>query len=226
MNTLIKRILDSGYSDCILTEGQVASPLEGSDQRRYGLVNRALKEGSLLRLKRGLYTLSSNLRSGPIHPYAIAQAIPSGSYISMETALSYHGWIPEAVYETVSVTSGRKTLKYQHEAFGQFTYFPLALNKYKFLQSVKRHKAETQIVLIADPLRALMDLVAYRKVVWTSMGWLENGLRIDTSHLLKLSLKDFDKLKPVYKHKSTQFFLESLKTEIIRAKKNLRNAHD
>lgn len=214
MSTLAKHMIKAGYADHILTERQMASTLNGSDSRRYGLVNRALKDGSLIRLKRGLYVLGSRYRSTPIHPFAIAQAMLPGSYISMETALSYHGWIPEAVYETISVTPGRKTLKYQHESFGQFSYFPLAINKYQLLQCVKRHKAGTQAVLIADPLRALMDLVAYRKKSWTSIGWVEQGLRIELAHLIDLSDKDFETLTHVYKHKLIQSFLKKLEKEI------------
>lgn len=43
-----------GYTDRILTERQLADAIGGSAARRYGIVNRALKNRSLLRLKRGV----------------------------------------------------------------------------------------------------------------------------------------------------------------------------
>lgn len=218
MSTLTDKLGDAGYVDHILNERQIASILNGSESRRYALVNRALKDGSLTRLKRGIYALGPSQRSTPLHPFAIAQAILPGSYISMETALSYHGWIPEAVYETISITPRRKTLKYKHDKFGQFTFTPLAHHKYQFLQSVARHKAGAQMVLIADPLRALMDLVAYRKKAWTDIDWIEQGLRVELTNLSDLKTKDFKSLELVYKHKRVRSFLHELKTEIVRMK--------
>lgn len=217
MNTLAEQILDHGYADRILSDRQIASLVGGSEARRYGLVNRALKDGTLLRLKRGLYALGSRYRSAPLHPFAIAQAILPGSYISMETALSFHGWIPEAVYETISITPGRKTHTYQHKDFGQFTYYPLALKPYQFLQSVQRHEAGTQFVLVADPLRALMDIVAHRKTTWTGLDWIEHGLRIELDHLAKLNDNDFEALASVYKHKRARTFLQELQSELRNA---------
>ena len=214
MNTLAEQILDHGYADRILSEQQIASLVGGSEARRYGLVNRALKDGSLLRLKRGLYALSPRYRSAPLHPFAIAQAILPGSYISMETALSFHGWIPEAVYETISITPGRKTLSYKHKDLGLFTYYPLALKPYQFLQSVQRHEVGTQFALVAEPLRALMDIVAHRKTQWTGLNWIEQGLRIEPDHLAELSNNDFDALADVYKHKRARTFLQEFRAEL------------
>ena len=216
MSSLTNKLRMAGYVDHILTERQIASILNGSDARRYALVNRALKDGSLTRLKRGLYALGLSQRSAPLHPFAIAQAILPGSYISMETALSYHGWIPEAVYETISITPRRKTLTYQHEQFGQFRYAPLAHNKYQFLQSVSREKIGAQMVLIANPLRALLDLVAHRKKDWTHIDWIEQSLRIELTHLANLKSKDFKSLDLVYKHKRVRMFLQELKNETER----------
>lgn len=220
MSTLTDILADNGYVDHILTERQIASVLKGSDSRRYALVNRALKDGSLTRLKRGTYALGPSHRSTPLHPFAIAQAILPGSYISMETALSYHGWIPEAVYETISITPKRKTVKYHHEKFGQFSFVPLAHHKYKLLQNVTRHKAGTQMVLIAEPLRALMDMVAYRKKAWTDIYWIERSLRVELTNLIDLKAKEFWSLERVYKHKRVRLFLKELKTEIERMKES------
>ena len=216
MSKLVNQLVEAGYTDHILTERQIASVLKGSESRRYGLVNRALKDESLTRLKRGIYALGPRYRSTSLHPFAIAQAILPGSYISMETALSYHGWIPEAVYETISIRPGRKTLNYQNDKFGQFTFIPLAHNKYQFLQSVSRQKTETQTVLVAEPLRALMDLVAYRKKNWSNINWVEQGLRIELTNLTQLQAKDFESIDQVYKNKRVHFFQQELKNKILR----------
>lgn len=64
------------------------------------LLHRYKKRNFILQIKRGIYALSDFL---PPDTY-IANRIYTPSYISLEFALSYHGVIPEAVYEITSVT--------------------------------------------------------------------------------------------------------------------------
>jgi hypothetical protein len=155
------------------------------------------------------------LESPNIHPFAIAQALKHGSYISFETALSYHGWIPEAVYLTASVTPDSKTLRYVTNSWGNFEFSPLATNDYQFLVGVSRLKVRQSTALVARPLRALMDLVASRKIAWQGLDWITHGLRVDTQHLQSLSAADFDDLEPVYKHKSARDFLANLRLVLL-----------
>lgn len=220
MSALIEQIIDAGYAGRVLTDKQLASLIAGSEARRYGLVNRALKDGSLQRIKRGLYTLGPRHDNEEVHPFVIAGAIVPGSYISLETALSHHGWIPEAVHTTASVRPGRKSLTHHHEQFGQFTYHPLALHPYQFLTQIRRVQFGKQFVFLAKPLRALMDLVALRKVHWTGLSWIEDGLRVDREHLCGLRMKDFQTLRAVYKHKAANSFL----LELENAVRNLKQA--
>jgi len=65
------------------------------------LLHRYKKQGFILQLKRGLYVLPDVL---PPDVY-IANRLYCPSYISLEFALSYHGVIPETVYEITSVTT-------------------------------------------------------------------------------------------------------------------------
>ena len=220
MATFANKIIEAGYGNRPFTERQLASILLVSDASRYGLVNRALRDGSLLRIKRGLYVLGARwgrrgLEQPEIHPFAIAQALKHGSYISFETALSYHGWIPEAVYLTASVTPDNKTLTYQTNEWGSFEFSPLATKDYQFLAGISRVKVGPSATLIARPLRALMDLVACRKISWQGVDWITHGLRVDAEHLQILSAADFDELEPVYKHKSTRDFLANLRSVVL-----------
>lgn len=218
MSHLISLIKSEGYADHILNDRQLARLLGGSDDRRYGQVKRALKSGDLIRVKRGNYVLSDNHRKQPVHPYALAQSLEISSYISMETAFAFHGWIPEAVYTTVSVTPGRKSKQVQHERFGRFEFNPLALRRSGFLTGVERHVLNGQPALIASPLRALMDIVAYRKQDWVGLSWIESGLRIERSHLVVLRRQDFNTLKSVYKHKQANDFLSQLEDAVFELK--------
>ncbi|MDO8667891.1 MAG: type IV toxin-antitoxin system AbiEi family antitoxin domain-containing protein [bacterium] len=65
------------------------------------LLHRYKKQGFITQLKRGLYAFPGVL---PPDVY-IANKLCSPSYISLEFALSYHGVIPETVYEITSVTT-------------------------------------------------------------------------------------------------------------------------
>ncbi len=199
-----------GYTDRVLTERQLADAIGGSAARRYGIVNRALKSRNLLRIKRGLYALPAHLRSTPLHPYVVAQALHPGSYVSFESALSFHGWIPEAVRQTASVTPGRKSIDYETETFGAFTFLPLALQPYQFLVGVERHRLNDATALIASPLRALMDIVAYRKIRWQGVSWITEGLRVDIEQMSGLDPQTFQRLCDVYKHTAARAFANRL----------------
>ncbi len=214
MSALISQVTSAGYADRVLSDQQIGRILGGSDDRRYGQVKRALQSGALIRIKRGIYVLAEQYREHPLHPFALAQVLVAGSYVSMETALAFHGWIPEAVYTNVSVTPGRKSQVIDHPNFGHFVFNPLALHKSGFLAGVHRHVISDQAMLVASPLRALMDLVAFRKQEWENIAWLEKGMRIDHTHLLQIRSKDFSVLRGVYKHKAVNEFLSRLERDV------------
>src|SRR3989344_3513323 len=65
------------------------------------LLYRYSKQGFIVRVKRGLYAFPDAL---PPELY-LANKLYGPSYISREFALSYHGIIPETVYEITSVTT-------------------------------------------------------------------------------------------------------------------------
>ena len=109
MKSLTEKIIDSGQANRVLNDARLKRLLGASDASRYGLVNRALKVGELHRVKRGVYVLDNKYRDYPLHPFALAQMLEPGSYVSLETALAHHGWIPEAVYTTASISFGTKS---------------------------------------------------------------------------------------------------------------------
>ena len=206
----VDNCLDSG----VHFTSQLDKLIEGSPDRRYGLVNRAMKSGELLQLQRGLYILDDRYRSHPCHPFALAQALSPGSYISFETALAYHAWIPERVFTTASVVPGRKSRQYQNKKQGVYSFHPLAIQRGYFLELVSRIEVDEQILLVAQPCRAMMDLICLRKIDWRGMKWLSEGLRIDPNSLNSITKKDIIILKQVYKQKRLKSFLSSLSQEL------------
>ena len=213
MQTLTELLINRGYKNRVIVDTQLARLIGGTPQRRHSLVNRAMKASELLRLRRGTYLLADRFRDFPGHPFTLAQAFVPGSYVSFETALAHHGWIPEAVYTTACVTPGRKSHEYEHPLFGSFSFHPLAINAGYFLELVVREQINKQTMLIAEPVRALMDLVCLRKTEWQGIEWLQESMRIDHEHLGQITGADINTLKLVYKHKRVTAFLESLARE-------------
>lgn len=70
-------------------------------------LSRWVAAGRLIKLKKGIYTLAEPYRKATPHPFLIANAMKKASYVSLQSALSYYGMIPEYVPVTTSVTSGR-----------------------------------------------------------------------------------------------------------------------
>lgn len=221
MQTLTEQLIEERLSNRILTDTQLGRLIPGSSQRRYNLVNRAMKAGELIRLRRGLYMLPDKYRSRPCHPYVLAQRLVPGSYVSLETALAFHNWIPEAVYSTASVVPGNKAKEFNYESHGRFTFHPLAIQTGYFLELVERVQLGKQPVLMARPVRALLDLVCFKKTEWQGLAWLVQGMRIDEDVLNQITGAELRTLKQVYKYKRVKGFITQLEIAL-----GLELAHD
>ena len=73
----------------------------------YAHIQRALKSGEVVQVRRGLFHLSNSIFPDLVSTEVLANLIYGPSYVSLESALAYHGWIPEAVRNCTSVTSGK-----------------------------------------------------------------------------------------------------------------------
>lgn len=210
MQTLTKILLQEGLTKPVFSDAQIARVVDGTDQRRYNLVHRAVKAGELHRLIRGLYLLSEPYRDYNSHAFSLAQMLMPGSYVSLETALSYHGWIPEAVHVTASIVPSSKTVDFDDEVVGRFSFHPLSIMKGHFLELVERVTNDQQAMLIAGPIRALMDLVCLRKLEWQGLEWFEQSMRIEPELLAKVSTQQLGTLKSIYKQKRMQQYIAEL----------------
>ena len=117
-------------------------------------LTRWVKKGYLAKLRQDWYAFSELQNEQDMARY-IAGKIYSPSYISLHTALSIYGIIPEAVTQITCVTSNRTT-SYSN-AFGQFHYQtikPELFFGYK-QELVKRGGS----YLIAEPEKAIVDLL-------------------------------------------------------------------
>ena len=81
--------------------------------------SRWVKKGLLIRLRQGYYTFPEYKNKVDI-AYYLANRIYQPSYISLHTALSFYGIIPESVVQITSITT-LKTAMFINE-FGQYSY--------------------------------------------------------------------------------------------------------
>ena len=216
MQTLTEKLIETGWAARAITQRQLARLLDGTPQRRYNLVNRALQHGELLQLRRGLYLVAPRLQSKPPHPFVLAQALQAGSYISLESALSFHGWIPESVPVTLSVVPGRRRLEVDLAGLGLFRFYPLALRQGFFLHAVDRQILGGQTALVAQPLRALLDLICLRKLEADSSIALIQSMRIDGELLMQTQVANWQSLLPVYAHKRMVANIQALQRELTK----------
>lgn len=150
-----------------------------------------LKEGELLPVKRGLYIIGAAANQLRPESFLIANHIFGPSYVSLDSALSIHGLIPERVYEISSMTT--KSARKFRTPVGNFAYYKLPLPYYAF--GITRIQLnENQYAMVASPEKALFDkVVATKGVLFRSskqvMEYLIENLRMDESSLLNLDIE-------------------------------------
>lgn len=211
MNRLTKHII-AHIPNPFFSVKEIVTLEPSSDDVRYALVKRAIADGDILKIKRGLYTLSQLYRKTGINPLSAAQLIYGPSYISLESALSVHGWIPEGVRDITCVTL--RPPKEFDTPIGHFSYVRIP-QKILYAGVSRSTDNEEQCWLIASPLKALSDYVYCHKLNWTSKDPLIESLRIEEDQLSEIPQADFDELEKNYSSRRVQRFLAGLKKEVL-----------
>ena len=118
-------------------------------------LSRWVKGGRLIKLHKGLYTLSEPYRKIKPEPFPIANSLKSASYVSLQSALAWYGLIPEFVPVVTSVTTGRPRLI--ETPMGRFDF--RHINKSFFWGYQQIELTAGQTAFIARPEKAMLDLV-------------------------------------------------------------------
>ena len=118
-------------------------------------VSRWVQAGKLLRLRRGLYALAPPYRKVMPHPFAVANRLLAGSYVSLQSALAYYGLVPEYVALSTSV-SARRTAQWDTPLGGYWYRYvkPDLYWGYAWLAL-----GAGQHAFVATPEKALLDLI-------------------------------------------------------------------
>lgn len=145
-------------------------------------LNQWMKKGYIVKLRKEFYAFSDYLEMPGFARY-VANRIYLPSYVSLHSALSFYGMIPEEVVQLTSVTS-LKTKQFLNP-FGQFAYHnvkPEMMFGYEL-----RPMDECHSILMATPEKALLDLLYLYPFYKTPRDMEE--LRLDEDFLTD----DFDR---------------------------------
>lgn len=131
------------------------------------------KKGYIIRIRNGWYSVKGCISSEQ-HLYWASNKIYAPSYISLETALSYYGWIPEAVFTMTSVTT-RKTKTFDTPV-GQFRYSSIKPSLFFGYRIVYFEGLGTRI---AGPEKALLDFLYLNPQIKTVDDFESYRLHLD-----------------------------------------------
>ena len=147
-------------------------------------LSRWIKKGLLIRLRQGYFTFPE-YKVKPDYAWYFANRMYRPSYISLHTALSFHGIIPESVIQITSVTSLKTA--YFVNPFGEYSY--KTIKKEMMSGYVLKTLSDGRTLQIADAEKALSDLLYLYPEYSTTQDMLD--LRLDEEYLqndLKMNL--------------------------------------
>jgi hypothetical protein len=163
--------------------------LLGGYRRPNDKIARLLAAGDLVQIKKGLYVLGIEHRSTPVSLPLVANLLYGPSYVSLDFALSWHGLIPEGVYEVSSVTP-RRARQYS-TPLGTFSYTHTFAALYG-IGVMMEGNPDGSCFLIASPEKALCDKILFTRnldagTAGAMRTFLEDDLRIDLDALAEMN---------------------------------------
>jgi hypothetical protein len=148
------RLLEIVSNEPVFESGLLLSgDVDPRDVRRQ--LSRWTRAGKLLEIRRGLYALAPPYRKVAAHPFLVANRLFRGTYVSCQSALAYHGLIPESVPVVTSVGAGRPGSRDTPLGAFDFRYIKPSL-RYGYRPM---DLGQGQIALVAVGEKALLDLV-------------------------------------------------------------------
>ena len=126
-------------------------PIEAEGQISVQL-SRFASAGQLTQLRNGLYTLSEYKIMDPL---ILAEPLRQPSYVSLETALNYHGLIPDIPAEITSVST-RRTKSFNTQ-FGKYSYKSVKRELFFGYKYITTNENLGMGYKIAEPEKALLD---------------------------------------------------------------------
>jgi len=195
-----------GWPKYYITTKDIRIFLDTDDNSLYSLLKRSVKEGLLIRLKREFFLISSKIKDKKPNSFEIAALLYGPSYISFESALSYHGWIPEAV-PTITSSCSKKSVEFE-TYIGIFSYYHVPVSIFHL--GIKNVYFEDSKAIIADPWKALADLIYIKKKKWKNIIALSNDMRIEIDIMQYSDIQPLLQLAQNYPNNRTKKILKNL----------------
>lgn len=156
-------------------------------------LSRWMRSGKILQIRRGLYSIAPPFQKNRPHPFLVANRLQKASYVSLQSALSFYGLIPEVVNLVTSVSTGRPGRVETPLGIYDFRHI-----KTDLLSGYQMIEFGGQSALVATPEKALLDLI-YFQPAGDSIAFLEelrlqNTEKINTD-LLKMQSEKFNSPK-------------------------------
>jgi predicted transcriptional regulator of viral defense system len=130
-------------------------------------LSRWVSNGKLVKLRHKKYLLPEKYRRSEPAPGYISNYLYGPSYVSLRTALSIYGMIPESVYIYEAVTT-KKTAKWD-TPIGVFKYYSVNGKRfwgYKIYPEPKSINPQ-EVFMLAEPEKVFLDLFYFMKGEWT-----------------------------------------------------------
>ena len=156
-------------------------------------ISRLTASGELIRLKKGLYLPVPENGDNAAPPELIANMLFGPSYVSLESALSFYGMIPERVYSVRSVTTKRGRVF--ETPVGRFDYSKARRDYFSI--GIRPVFRESVCFLIAAPEKAICDMIimtAGLKIqsVKAMREYIEEDMRIDINDIGAIDMSIID----------------------------------
>ncbi len=198
MNTIQ---LQKKIKTTVFTHDLLSSLLAPTISNVNAKISYMVKKGELIRLKQGVYTFGDDYQKHPTDLILAANTLYAPSYISFDYALSYHGLIPERVYQITSATL--RANKLYETPIGRFSYRHVPLAAYSLGVDWLYDKVNGGRY-IATPEKALCDKIRYdrglgRMTQVKAKEYLEYDLRIEWEDLEALDTELMTHIADAYK---------------------------
>ena len=122
-------------------------------------LTRWTKSGRVTQLMRGLYAIAPPFQKVKPHPFLVANLMQRASYVSVQSALAFHGLIPDIVHTTLSVSTGRPERRETPLGIFEFRHIQRELLRGYHMLELQGPKQPSQQARVAKPEKALLDLI-------------------------------------------------------------------
>lgn len=182
-----------------------------SENALYLVAARLQKMHALMRLKNGFYVLGGALQQHPLNLLLVANHLYGPSYVSLETALSWHQLIPEST-PTILSCHPKRTRQFQ-TSVGLFRYRKIPESA--FFVGVTSVESLGKHMLIASPEKALLDKLYLDGASLSSpLHYLEESLRIEKELLTSLNWEAIAFYHSLYKNTEFSRRVQELRRKV------------